>query len=187
MQPYQVKTVFYRYQRMAALKLILYLFFALGSFFVVHKYPTLMVLWVVLVIIPPLVIAVRKKSMFNLREWDHRPLIITADYVQVGEEKFNFPDIQTIALYIDGFRDLPPGVSFQRRRNGVGILVSGDKNVLAFRHRGVTRSYEFFLRDFDTYVALCHIIDAWKNSGKSFVLKEQFSRDYIRNQLSNYR
>jgi hypothetical protein len=58
--------------------------------------------------------------------------------------------------------------------------------VLAFRYEGKTQSYEFFLRDFNSYVAICHIIDAWKKSGKSFVLKEQFSRDYIRDQVRSY-
>jgi hypothetical protein len=38
----------------------------------------------------------------------------------------------------------------------------------------------------NSYLAICHIIDAWKKSGKSFVLKEQFSRDYIREQVRPY-
>lgn len=182
MQQHQVKTVFYKYKKSPGIKLILYLLFLLGFFFVARGNTFLMVLWFATLILPPIVVAVRQRSIFTLRSWDERSLTITADFVQVGEEKFEFKDIQTVAIYLGGFRNLP--MALRRRRKSIPTS-EGDDNVLAFRHNGVTRSYEFFLRDFDSYVELCHIIDVWKNSGKSFVLKEQYSREYIRKQLSN--
>lgn len=184
MQPYQVKTVFYKYKNSPAIKLFLYMVFLLLFFFIALDSTVLMIIWAACLIVPPVVVAIKQKSFFSLRSWDDRSLILTADYVQVGEEQFDFKDIQTVAIYLAGYRDF--GQVTSRTRGKEMIPVNGDDNVLAFRHKGATRSYEFFLRDFDSYVALCHIIDAWKNSGKSFVLKEQFSRDFIRGEIRRY-
>lgn len=179
---HKLTTVFYRYKRFAGGKLILYAVGAVGLFFVARHNTFFLALWAVLLIIPPVLIAIRRKSFFSPRVWDDRKLTITADYIQVGVEKYEFTNVETVAIYLGGFYGFRYGQRQRRDRND-GNDAPGDDNVLAFRHKGVTQSYQFFLRDFNSYAAICHIIDAWKNSGKSFVLKEQFSRDYIREQI----
>lgn len=175
-------TVFYRYKRFAGGKILLYAVGAVGLFFVARHNTFFLALWAVLLIIPPVLIAMRRKSFFSPRVWDDRKLIVTADYIQVGTEKYEFTNVESVAIYLGGFYGFRYGQGRRKDRN-TGSDAPGDDNVLAFRHKGVTQSYQFFLRDFNGYVAICHIIDVWKKSGKSFVLKEQFSRDYIREQI----
>ena len=179
---HKLTTVFYRYKRFAGGKLILYLIGAVGSFFIARHSTYLLVLWAALLIVLPVIIAIRRKSFFSLRVWDDRTLTITPNYIQVGTEKYEFTNVETVAIYLGGFYGFRYGRRGRKDRSA-GSDVNGDDNVLAFRYKGKTQSYEFFLRDFDSYVAICHIIDEWKKSGKSFVLKEQFSRDYIREQI----
>lgn len=182
MSQHQLATVFYKYKSFASGKLILYAAFAIGFFFIASGNTFLMVIWAVFLIVPPMIAAIRQKSFFSLRAWDDRKLTITPDYVQVGDVKYEFEGIETIAIYLGGFYGFGYGRRSRSNPNGIG-RVNGDDTVLAFRYKGATQSYQFFLRDFDSYVAICHIIDEWKKSGKSFVLKEQFSRDYIREQI----
>ena len=179
MQQLQLTTVFYKYKRYAAVKMILYLIIVVTFFFVGYGNPYMIILGVAILIGPPILSAINQKSFFSLRAWDDRKLIITPDYIEVGTEKYEFENIQSIAIYLGGYY----GFNDHRAGGESQVTVNGDDNVLAFRYKGKTQSYEFFLRNFDSYVAICHIIDAWKNSGKSFVLKEQFSRDYIREQI----
>jgi hypothetical protein len=185
MQEHTLTTVFYKYKRYAAAKMILYLIIAV-SFFIVGNGNTYMILVGVAILIgPPIFSAINQRSFFSLRAWDDRKLIVTPDYIQVGADKYEFEHIQSVAIYLGGYYGFSFGKSSKSGSRGYDS-VNGDDNVLAFRYQGKTQSYEFFLRDFDSYVAICHIIDAWKKSGKSFVLKEQFSRDYIRDQVRSY-
>lgn len=177
MAAHQLNTVFYKNQRFAAGKLVLYMVFAVAFFFVALGNAWLMVIWALSLLVPPLIAAVKRKSIFNLKYWDDRPLVLTPEFIRIGAEQFNFTDIQTVAIYLGGYK------GFKHYRGSHDAPVNGDDNVLAFRHQGKTRSVEFFIRDYHSYVTMCHIIDAWKNSGKSFVLKEAFSRDYIREQM----
>lgn len=185
MQEHKLTTVFYQYKSLAAAKMLLYAVLAIGFFFIARHSTFLLVLWAVLLIVPPVLGALRKRSFFSLQNIDDRKLIITPEYVQVGTEKYEWGGIETVAIYLGGYYGFKYGRKNKRSR-GTGSDVPGDDNVLAFRYKGKTQSYQFFLKDYNSYLAICHIIDAWKKSGKSFVLKEQFSRDYIREQIRIY-
>jgi hypothetical protein len=185
MQEHTLSTVFYKYKRFAAAKMILYVIAAIGFIIGGSGNIYMILVGVAILVGVPLWSAINQRSFFSLRAWDDRKLIVTPGYIQIGADKYEFENIQSIAIYLGGYYGFSFGRSSQSGSRGYGS-VNGDDNVLAFRYQGKTQSYEFFLRDFDSYVAICHIIDAWKKSGKSFVLKEQFSRDYIRDQVRTH-
>jgi hypothetical protein len=182
MANYKLTTVFYKYKRFAAGWIILYAIVVLGFYFIAKGNPYLIALWIAIMVVPPVWGALRSKSIFSLRAWDDRKLILTPTYIQVGDDKYEFTDVQAVAIYLGGY----DGFSYNsfdqdpKHKKKGAYSVNGDDNVLAFRYQGKAQSYEFYLSDFDSYAAICHIIDSWKNSKKSFVLKEQFSRDFIR-------
>jgi hypothetical protein len=183
MANYKLTTVFYKYKRFAAGWLLFYAVTVLAFFLFSRGSGLLTAALIVIMLVPPLLAAVRRKSIFSLRTWDDRKLTLTPDYIQVGNDKYEFSAIQAVAIYLGGFN----GFSYDSggsdtSRKGTSS-VNGDDNVLAFRYEGKAQSYEFYLSDFDSYAAICHIIDQWKNTGKSFVLREQFSRDFIRKQV----
>lgn len=182
MEELKLTTVFYKYKSFAAWKILLYAILAIGLFFVARHSTFLLCLWAALVIAPPVLAILRNRSFFNLQSVDDRKLILTPGYVQVGTDKYEWEGIETVAIYLGGFYGFRYGHGAKRDRI-MGGETPGDDNVLAFRYKGKTQSYQFFLKNFDSYVTICHIIDEWKKSGKSFVLKEQFSRDYIREQI----
>lgn len=187
MANYKLTTVFYKYRRFAAGWIIVYALLVLALYFISNGNPYLIALWIAVMIVPPIWGALRSKSIFSLRSWDDRKLTLTPTYIQVGDIKYEFTDVQAVAIYLAGYK----GFSYGRGSYTPGSRISkksissvdGDDNVLAFRYQGKAQSYEFYLSDFDSYAAICHIIDSWKNSKESFVLKEQFSRDFIRKQL----
>jgi len=186
MANYKLTTVFYRYKRFAGGWIILYAIAVLFFYFISNGNPYLIALWIAVMIVPPVWGALRSRSIFSLRSWDDRKLILTPTYIQVGDEKYEFADVQAVAIYLggyDGFSYVAHRQSRTEKRKG-NFSVNGDDNVLAFRYQGKAQSYEFYLSDFDSYAAICHIIDGWKSSGKSLVLKEQFSRDFIRQHVS---
>ena len=181
----KLTTVFYKYKSFASGKMILYAAFAVGFFFIARHSTLLLCIWAVLLIVPPTIAAIRQKSFFSLRAWDDRKLTLTPEYIQVGNEQFEFEGVEAVAIYLGGYYGFIYAKP-ARRSPSVGADVNGDDNVLAFRYKGKSQSYQFFLKDYNSYLAICHIIDGWKKSGKSFVLKEQFSRDYIREQIRIY-
>jgi hypothetical protein len=183
MANYKLTTVFYKYKRFAGGWIVIYALLVIVLFFLAKGNTLLVMLLVAVMLVPPLIVALRKKSIFTLRSWDDRKLTLTPDYIQVGDEQYAFADVQAVAIYLGGYK----GLYEERWRNrwgtklGKGSVV-GDNNVLAFRYQGKAQSYEFFLSSYDSYAAICHIIGKWKESGKSLVLKEQFSRDHIKQQ-----
>lgn len=185
MQDPKLTTVFYKYKSFASGKMILYAAFAIGFFFIARHSTLLLSIWAVLVIVPPVIAALRQKSFFSLRAWDDQKLVLTPNHIQVGTVQYEFEGVETVAIYLAGYYGFRNGPDTRRVPN-VGTDVNGDENVLAFRYKGKTQSYQFFLRDYNSYLAICHIIDAWKKSGKSFVLKEQFTRDFIREQVRQF-
>ena len=186
MANYKLTTSFYQYRRFAGGWIVIYAVLVLVLFFLAKGNTILLTLLIAVMLVPPVMVAVRRKSIFSLRSWDDRKLILTPDYIQVGDVQYPFADVQAVAIFLGGYKGLYAERTLRRSRSlrnppGGGSVV-GDNNVLAFRYQGKAQSYEFFLSSYDSYAAICHIIEQWKKSGKSLVLKEQYSRDFIREQ-----
>lgn len=180
MQEYKLTTSFYRYRPYAKALIALYVVLTLVTLYLAMNGTGIyLALFFLVCLGPPLVAAVWQKSIFNIRSWDDRKLVITYEYIQVGDVKYSWVNIEAVGLYLGGYQ----GFRHKIMRGDGYESAYGDDNVLSFRYQGTVQSYDFFLRDFDSYVAICHIVDHWKESGKSFALKQAFTRDYIRGQI----
>src|SRR5689334_5953519 len=103
MPDYKLTTVFYKYKRFAAGWIIFYALVVMAFFFIARGNTWLTVLLVVIMVVPPLWAALRPKSIFSLRSWDDRKLILTPDYIQVGNDSYALSDVQAVAIYLAGY------------------------------------------------------------------------------------
>ena len=179
----QLTTVFYKYNRFAPMIIILYVLVFGGFFYISMDLPAYVTaIGFALLILPPIIGAIRKKSFFNLRSWDERKLTLSAEYIQVGEQQFPVPGLK-IALHIHGFE------GFCYSKNNKWITrnsIYGDQNYLSFKHDNKVEDFQFFLRDFKAYETLCNIAEAWKANGITLVVKEQFKREFVRDQVQRF-
>ena len=183
MSDHQLTTVFYRYNRFAPVIIILYVL-VFGAFFYMSMGMPAYVTGIgfVILILPPIIGAIRKKSFFNLRSWDQRKLTFHPSYIQVGEQQFPTAGLK-IALHIHGFE------GFAYSKNNKWITrnsIYGDQNYLSFRQEKKVQDFQFYLRDYKAYESLCNVTEAWKSSGVTLVVKEQFKREFVREQVKRF-
>ncbi|WP_315818023.1 hypothetical protein [Paraflavitalea speifideaquila] len=94
-----------------------------------------------MLLVPP-VLGALQKVIFSLQNIDDRKLIITPEYVHVGTDKYEWGDIETVAIYLGGYYGLKYGLkNIRSRRAGSGV--PGDDNVLAFRYKGKHKAFSF--------------------------------------------
>jgi hypothetical protein len=94
--------------------------------------------------------------------------------------QFDVSDLK-IALYIGGFED------FRYSKNNKWITqnsIYGDQNHLSFRTAKGVEDFQFYLRDYKAYQSLCAVADAWKSAGVKVAVKEQFTREFVRDQVN---
>jgi hypothetical protein len=177
----QLTTVFYRYNRYAPVIILLYVAAFVTFFFIsLSLSPIISAVGFLLLILPPIYGAIRKKSIFSLRRIDERRLTLTPTHIQVGDVQFDVSDLK-IALYIGGFED------FRYSKNNKWITqnsIYGDQNHLSFRTAKGVENFQFYLRDYKAYQSLCAVADAWKSAGVKVAVKEQFTREFVRDQVN---
>lgn len=173
----QLTTIFYRYNRFAPVIIVVYVVLFVSFFFISRDMPAYVsAIGFAILIFPAIFGAIRKKSIFSLRRIDDRRLILNATHIKVGDQQYLVSDLK-IALYIGGFEN------FKYSKNNKWITqnsIYGDQNHLSFRVGKNVEDFQFFLRDYKSYEALCTVTDAWKSAGNSLVVKEQFTREFVR-------
>lgn len=179
----QLTTVFYKYNRFAPVIIILYVLVFVVFFFISRDLPGYVsLIGFAVLILPPIIGAIRKKSFFNLRSWDERKLTLTPTAIQVGDQQFAVAELK-IALHIHGFE----GFSYSKNNKWITRnSIYGDQNYLSFKLGKQVEDYQFFLRDYNAYEALCNVAAAWKSSGVILVVKEQFKREFVRDQMQRF-
>lgn len=177
----QLTTIFYRYNRFAPVIILLYVVVFVSFFFVSRGLPAYVGgIGFAVLILPPIYVAIRKKSKFSLRRIDERKLTLTPTYIQIGDRQYPVAALK-IALYIGGFEN------FRYSKNNKWITqnsIYGDQNYLSFRVEKKVDDYQFFLRDYKAYEDICAVADAWKQAGVSIVIKEQFTRAFVREHVN---
>jgi hypothetical protein len=175
-------TLLYKYNPYARFILCLYASFILVLYmFTCDKVPPYLINLGLCVMLMPLVYgAISKKTIFNFRAWDNRPLTLASSYIQIGKQQFSVADLK-IELHVHAYN----GFLFRVRRKGLLIPQStyGDNNILYFQYKGEHYDVEFLLRDYDSYVTLIRLIDEWKEQGVPITVKEIFNRDFVRKQF----
>lgn len=123
--------------------------------------------------------AISKKTIFNFRAWDSRSFTMASSYIQIGRQQFNVADLK-MELQVHAYN----GFLYRVRRKGLLVSQStcGDNNVLYFRYRDVHYDVEFLLRDYESYITLCELIDEWKAQRVSIEVKELFNREFVHRQ-----
>jgi hypothetical protein len=141
--------------------------------------PYLINLGLCVMLLPLVYGAISKKSVFNFRAWDSRLLTLTSSYIQIGKQRFQIADVK-LELHVHAY----DGFLYRVRRNGLLVPQStyGDNNVLYIQHNGENYDVEFLLRDYDSYIILCRLIDEWKDKNVPITVKEIFNRDFVRKQ-----
>ena len=179
----QVTTVFYRYNRFAPVIIVLYVVVFVVFFFVSRDFPAyVQLIGFAVLVLPPILGAIRKKSFFNLRTWDERKLTFHRDYIQVGEVQYPVKELK-IALQIFGF----DGFAYSKNNRWISRnTIYGDQNYISFKREKKVEDYQFFLKDYKAYVALCEVAEAWKADGVTIVVKEQFDRAFVRDQVQRF-
>jgi len=176
-------TLLYKYNPYARFILCLYASFILVLYmFTCDKVPPYLINLGLCVMLMPLVYgAISKKTIFNFRAWDNRPLTLASSYIQIGKQQFNVADLK-IELHVHAY----DGFLFRVRRKGLLIPQStyGDNNVLNFQYQGQHYDVEFLLRDYDSYITLIQLIEEWKALGVPITVKEIFNRDFVRKQYA---
>jgi hypothetical protein len=179
----QFTTVFYKYNRYALVIIILYVL-VFGAFFYISMKmpPYVTVIGFAVLILPPIVGAVRKKSIFSLRTWDRRKLILTPTHIQVGEQQFAVSHLK-IALFVSGFE----GFSYSKNNKWITRnSIYGDRNYLSFRSEKSVEDFQFYLKDYKAYLALYEVLEAWKKNEAKVVVKESFSQQFVRDQVNRF-
>ena len=179
----QFTTVFYRYNRYALVIIILYVLVFGAFFYISMKMPPYVTgVGFAVLILPPIIGAVRKKSIFSLRTWDKRKLTFTPDFVKVGEQQFRVANLK-IALYVNGFE----GFAYSRNNKWITRnTIYGDRNYLSFRTEKAVEDFQFYLHDYKAYQALYEVIEVWKSNGVKIVVKEAFPPQFVRDQVSRF-
>jgi hypothetical protein len=186
MQETVLTTLFYKYNPYARFMFFLYvLSIFLLCLFVCDKIP-IYIIWLVLCIsaMPLVYGAISKKSIFNFRAWDSRMLTLSPSYIRVGTDKYHIQDVQ-IELHINAY----DGFIYRIRQEGLlkPQTTYGDNNLLLFQYKGVTYDVEFHLRDYNSYITLCSLIDAWQAKGVPVTVKEAFTREFVEKQFVKQR
>lgn len=174
-------TLLYKYNPYARFLLCLYASFILALYIIFcDKVPVYLINLGLCVMLMPLVYgAISKKTIFNFRAWDSRPLTLASSYIRIGKQQFNVADCK-LEMHVHAYN----GFLYRVRRKGLLIPQStyGDNNILYFQHRGEQYDVEFLLRDYESYITLCELIDEWKGQGVLIEVKELFNRDFVRKQ-----
>ena len=170
-------TIFYKYNRYALVIVILYvLVFGAFLYFTPRLPRYVTIAGFAILILPPIIAAIRNKSRFTIRRVDERRLILTPTHIQIGEAQYPVAGLK-IALYIAGFDNF----KYSKRNKWITQnTIDGDQNHLSFKVNGKVEDLQFFLRDFKAYENLCSVVDGWLTGGISIVVKEQFKRDFVR-------
>jgi hypothetical protein len=125
--------------------------------------------------------AISKKTVFNFRAWDNRLLTLSPVRIWIGKQSFDTHDIQ-IDLQIHAY----DGFVYHIRKEGLLGRQStfGNGNTLLIQHKGSMYDVEFHLRDYESYTTLCTIADEWKARGVRLVVKEIFTREFVKKQYA---
>lgn len=181
MQETVLTTLLYKYNPYARFLLFLYVIsIFLLCLFVCDKIP-MYIIWLALCVsaMPLIYGAISKKSVFNFRAWDSRMLTLSPSFIRVGINKYDIRDVK-IELHINAY----DGFIYRIRQEGLlkPQATYGDNNVLLFQYQGVAHDVEFHLRDYDSYIILCQLIDAWNAKGVTVVVEEAFTREFVNRQ-----
>ena len=106
-------------------------------------------------------------------------LTLSSTFIKIGNQKYDISEI-AIELHINAY----DGFINRIRRKGLTkpYTMYGDNNMLIFVHKGISYDAEFHLRDYNSYVTLCKLTDAWKAAGVPVKLKENFTREFVHKQ-----
>ena len=179
----QFTTVFYRYNRYALVIIILYVL-VFGAFFYISMRmpPYVTGIGFAVLILPPIIGAVRKKSIFSLRTWDKRKLTFTPTHIKVGDREYRVINLK-IALFVNGFE----GFAYSRNNKWITRnTIYGDRNYLSFRTEKTVEDFQFYLHDYKAYLALYEVINAWKDSEMKLVVKEAFPQQFVKDQVNKF-
>ena len=179
----KLTTIFYKYNRYALVIIILYVLVFVTFFYFTTRMPMYAtVTGFAVFILPPIIAAIRNRSVFTIRRVDERRLTLTPAHIQIGDMQLAVADLK-IALYIGGFDNF----KYSKRRKWITQnTIDGDQNHLSFKLNGKVEDLQFFLRDYKSYESLCSVVDAWLSAGVPVVIKEQFKRDFVRKQVEEY-
>ncbi|THU41268.1 hypothetical protein FAM09_03935 [Niastella caeni] len=178
MQETVLTTLIYKYNPYARFFVVLYIVsIFLFCLFTCDHIPTY-IIWLMLCIwaLPLVYGAISKKSIFNFRALDSRLLTLSSTYIKVGNQRYAIRDV-AVELHITAY----DGFIYSIRSEGLlkPQITYGDNNVLLFKFNGVSYDNEFHLRDYNSYITLCQLVDEWRAAGVPVIVKEAFTREFV--------
>jgi hypothetical protein len=181
MQETVLTTVIYKYNPYARFIVVLYILSMFVLCIFVCDIIPMYVIWLALCLwaMPLVYGAISKKTVFNFKTLDSRPLIFSSSYIQVGNQRYPVQEIK-IDLHINAY----DGFVYRIRREGLlkPQVAYGDNNALLIYYKGVSYDHDFHLRDHDSYLTLCRLVDQWQAAGVQLAVKETFTREFVSKQ-----
>jgi hypothetical protein len=188
-----VQTVYYKDNPRAVWNMLLIFGMVAFAFIaVMFMDSTVAVILVALLFAAPVYAAISGKTWFSFNASHDKPLIFEPDALQVGDEYFTLPDLQSVTIFIHsfyGFRyhknNLPGGAppSFDDPLKGYYTSEYGDKNELTFSANGQQYQCRFLLGSGTAWYALYEIMKAWQQQGVVIDLKENYSYDFVHGEV----
>jgi hypothetical protein len=118
------------------------------------------------------------------------PLIFEPEALQVGDEYFSIRDMEDIVFYIHSFYGFRYHTSRLRQKQGLENMLSGgmqseygDKNEFQFTALGKRYECRFLLGSGNAWLAIYEIMHAWRLRGKEITVTEEFSYDFIQQEI----
>jgi len=182
MRETKLTTLIYKYNPYARFIFFLYLLglFLFGVFAI--DYIPMYIVWLVICVwsIPLVYGAISKKTVFNFSAWDNDLLALSPSVIWVGKQKFTVAEVK-LELQLQAY----DGFVYLIRTGGtLGKQLSyGHGNTLLIYHKSGVRDIEFHLRDYESYMDLCMIVDEWKTKGISLTVKEVYTREFVKKQF----
>jgi hypothetical protein len=183
MQETVLSTLIYKYNPYARFLVVLYIVSMLLVCLFICDIIPMYIIWMALCIwaIPLVYAGISKKTVFNFRALDSRPLILSTSFIKVGKEQYHVKDI-SIELHINAY----DGFIYRIRQEGLLTpqTTHGNNNMLLFTYKGVTYDNEFHLSNYASYITLCGLVDQWRAAGVPITVKETFTREFVEKQYT---
>ncbi len=183
MRETELTTLIYKYNPYARFLVVLYILCMFFLCMFLSDWLPMYVIWTALCIwaMPLVYAAISKKTVFNFRALDNRLLTLSPSFIRLGREYYPIKEV-TLELHINAY----DGFVYRIRQEGMLTpqITYGVNNVLLITYKGVTHDHEFHLRNYDDYIMLCRLTDAWHTAGVKLVLKEAFTREFVHKQYA---
>jgi hypothetical protein len=184
MNPPSITTSVYKYQRYApwilgAYCLSLILLFLLSPF--MSSVPVGIAASLLLML--PIYVAIRPKSLFSVRSVDERKLSMDAEHIYWSGVTIPVKEVAELKIYLFAFDN------FRHRETGTSGLQTmateyGDQNKLSFRFENKAYDFTFYLGDYIQYRAVSQIISAWQRAGYRLSARSAFEDSFIQKEIA---